>query len=151
MHAKSLSSVWFFVTPWIVAFQVTLSMGILPMDKNTGVGSHYLLQGIFPTQASNPGPPHCRWILYHLSHQGSLDGKVASLPQLVWGWLWFVSSSKHSCDAGWPYIGRGDNLTSLFIHIRVDPIYQNITWYSLNRNSFLVCQLYLKKAGGKYK
>ena len=39
--------------------------------KNTGVGCHALLQGIFPTQVSNPGFPHCRWILYHLSHQGS--------------------------------------------------------------------------------
>jgi len=35
----------------------------------TGVGSHSLLQGIFPIQRSNPGLPHCRWILYHLSHQ----------------------------------------------------------------------------------
>ena len=39
--------------------------------KNTGVRCHALLQGIFPTQGSNPGIPHCRWILYHLSHQGS--------------------------------------------------------------------------------
>ena len=39
--------------------------------KNPGVGCHALLQGIFPTQGSNPGLPHCRWILYHLSHQGS--------------------------------------------------------------------------------
>ena len=39
--------------------------------KNTGVGCHALLQGIFPTQGSNPGHLHCRWILYHLSHQGS--------------------------------------------------------------------------------
>ena len=39
--------------------------------KNTGVGCHALLQGIFPTQGLNPGPLHCRWILYHLSHQGS--------------------------------------------------------------------------------
>ena len=30
-----------------------------------------LLQGIFPTQGLNPGLPHCRWILYQLSHQGS--------------------------------------------------------------------------------
>ena len=37
---------------------------------NTGVGSLSLLQGIFPTQGSNPGVPHCRWILYQLSHQG---------------------------------------------------------------------------------
>ena len=39
--------------------------------KNTGVVCHALLQGIFPTQESNPGFPHCRLILYHLSHQGS--------------------------------------------------------------------------------
>ena len=39
--------------------------------KNTGVGSPALLQGIFPTQGLNPGLLHCRWILYHLSHQGS--------------------------------------------------------------------------------
>ena len=36
--------------------------------KNTGMGGHSLLQGIFSTQRSNPGLLHCRWILYHLSH-----------------------------------------------------------------------------------
>ena len=40
-------------------------------DQNTGVGSLSLIQGIFPTHGSNPGPPHCRQILYHLSHKGS--------------------------------------------------------------------------------
>ena len=40
-------------------------------SQNTGVGSHSLLQGIFPTQGMNPGLLHCRQILYHLSHQGS--------------------------------------------------------------------------------
>ena len=39
--------------------------------KNTRVGCHALLQGIFPTQGSNPGLPHCRYILYCPSHQGS--------------------------------------------------------------------------------
>ena len=39
--------------------------------KNIRVGCHALLQGIFPTQGLNPGLPHCRQILYHLSHQGS--------------------------------------------------------------------------------
>ena len=39
--------------------------------QNTGVGSLSLLQGIFPTQGSNPGLPHCRWILNQLSYQGS--------------------------------------------------------------------------------
>ena len=36
--------------------------------KSTGVGCHFLLQRIFPTQRSNPGVPHCRQTLYHLSH-----------------------------------------------------------------------------------
>ena len=39
--------------------------------KNPGVGRHALLQGIFPTQGSNPGLPERRQILYCLSHQGS--------------------------------------------------------------------------------
>ena len=40
-------------------------------DKNTGVGCHALLQGIFPILGSNPDLLHCRQILYQLSHQGS--------------------------------------------------------------------------------
>ena len=39
--------------------------------KNTGVCTLSLLQWIFPTQESNPGLLHCRWILYQLSYQGS--------------------------------------------------------------------------------
>ena len=39
--------------------------------KYTGMGSHSLLQGIFPTQESNPALPHCRQILCLLSHKGS--------------------------------------------------------------------------------
>ena len=39
--------------------------------QNIGVGSLSLLQGIFPTQGSNPGLLHCRRILYQLSHKGS--------------------------------------------------------------------------------
>ena len=41
--------------------------------KNTRVGCHALLQGIFLTQGSNPGLPHCGQILYQLSHKGSPD------------------------------------------------------------------------------
>ena len=40
-------------------------------DQNTGVDSLSLLQGIFPTQGSIPGLPHCRQVLYLLSHKGS--------------------------------------------------------------------------------
>ena len=51
------------------------SLGLFcPWDspgKNTAVGCHFLLQEIFSTQGLNPGLPHCRQILYCLSHQGS--------------------------------------------------------------------------------
>ena len=43
-------------------------------SKNTGVGCHALLQGIFPTQGSNPGVPHCR--------ADSLASELPELPQL---------------------------------------------------------------------
>ena len=39
------------------------------LGQNTGVGSLSLLQGILPTQGSNPGLPHCRQILYQPSHK----------------------------------------------------------------------------------
>ena len=39
--------------------------------QNTGLGSLSLLQGIFPTQGSNPSLSHCGWILYQLSHKES--------------------------------------------------------------------------------
>ena len=39
--------------------------------KNTRLGCHAILQEISPIQGLGPGLPHCRWILYHLSHHGS--------------------------------------------------------------------------------
>ena len=47
--------------------------------KSTGVGCHFLLQGIFPTQGLNPGLLNCRQTLYRLSHQGSPGCLVGSL------------------------------------------------------------------------
>ena len=47
--------------------------------KNTGVGYHFLLQEIFPTQGLNLGLPHYRQTLYRLSHQGS-PGRVPNSP-----------------------------------------------------------------------
>ena len=41
------------------------------LQARPGVGSLSLLQGIFLNQGLNPGLPHCRWILYQLSHKGS--------------------------------------------------------------------------------
>ena len=56
---------------WTVAHQATPSWD--SPGKDTGVGSHSLLQGIFLTQGSNLSPLDCWQIIYHLSHQGSLD------------------------------------------------------------------------------
>ena len=102
MKWKSLSQVQVFVTPWLCS----------PWNspgQSTGVGSLSLPQGIFLTQGSNPGLPHCRWILYRLSHNSSTDeawvlfpchvvlrrapaqprlnGVVGELVQL-WSWSW---------------------------------------------------------------
>ena len=65
-----------------------------------GMGCHSLLQGIFLTQGLNPGLPHCRQILYQLSHQGS--------PRILeWVAYFFFSGSSRlrnrtevSCIAG---------------------------------------------------
>ena len=55
--------------PRIVALQDRPAMGF-PPGYNTGVCSHFLFQGIFPTQELNAGLLHCRQILYCLSHLG---------------------------------------------------------------------------------
>ena len=81
---NSLSCVLLFVTPY--------SPWNSP-DQNTGVGSLSLLQGIFPTQVSNPGLPHFREILYQLSHKGSpriLEWVALSLLQ------WFFLTQESS-------------------------------------------------------
>ena len=62
--------------PGIKSRSPTLQADSLPSEpagkpKNTGVGCHSLLQGIFPTQGLNPGLLHSRRILYLLSQQGS--------------------------------------------------------------------------------
>ena len=72
--AQLLSRVRLFATLWTVAYQAPPSMGF--PGKSTGVGCLFLLQGIFPTQGSNPGLPHCRQTLYPLSHQGSPQGRL---------------------------------------------------------------------------
>ena len=69
-------------------------------DQNTGVGSLSLLQGIFPTQVSNPGLWHCRQILCQLSHKGS--------PKIL-QWVAYPFSSRSS----WPR-----NQTGGLLHCR---------------------------------
>ena len=87
VKVKSLSRVQLFATPF--------------PGKNTGVGCHFLPQGIFPTQGSNPGPLHRRQTLYCLSHQGKwkiepphdslvFKRKKGSYNQNVWESLLFA-------------------------------------------------------------
>ena len=49
-------------------------------------GCHALLQGIVPTQESNPGLPHCGQILYCLSHQGSPVWSIIDLNHYIRSW-----------------------------------------------------------------
>ena len=67
--------------------------------QNTGVGSLALLQGIFPTQGSNPGLPHCRQILYQLSHH------------LIF--FWWID---HFITQWWPSLSLWQVLTLLSKH-----------------------------------
>ena len=71
--------------------------------QNTGVGSHSLLQGIFPTQGLNPGLPQFRQIFYQLSHQESPGFWPSSptpvlLPGKSHGWRSLVGCSPWSCE-----------------------------------------------------
>ena len=70
------SCVQLFVTLWTVACQSPLTMGFSRQEYS--VGCHALLQGTFPTR-SNPGLPHCRWLLYHLCHHRSPGNLIACL------------------------------------------------------------------------
>ena len=71
------SHVQLFATQWTVTHQAPLSMEF--SNKNTRVGCHALLQGIFPSQGSNWNLLHCRWILYQLSLQGRSSIAIISL------------------------------------------------------------------------
>ena len=65
-EVKVTQSVPLFVTPWNIQ-----SMEFPRPETGENRLSLPLLQVIFPTQGSNPGLLHCRWILYQLSHKGS--------------------------------------------------------------------------------
>ena len=60
--------------------------------KNSGAGTRSLFQGIFSTQGSNSDLPHCRWILYQLSHKGS--------PRIL-EWVAYPFSSGSSRPRNW--------------------------------------------------
>ena len=63
-----LSHVRLFATPWTVALQAPLSMGLSRQEYWSGLP--FLSPGDFPNPGSNPGLPYCRQIPYYLSHPG---------------------------------------------------------------------------------
>ena len=69
-------------------------------SQNTGVGSDSFLHGIFPTQRLNPGLPHCRWILYQMSHKGSLRILEWVAYPFSRGSSWPKNKTEVSCIAG---------------------------------------------------
>ena len=70
MHPLSLKVKVTLSCPTLCDPMVYIAHGILH-GQNTGVSSLSRLQGIFRTRGSNPGLPHCRWILYQPSHKGN--------------------------------------------------------------------------------
>ena len=77
------SHVQFFVTLWAIDYQAPLSMGF--SRKESGVGWHFLLQGIFPTQGSNPSLLH----LQHC-HSGSLSRVPPEKPHVISSYIQYI-------------------------------------------------------------
>ena len=70
LHSLPISSLWFY---WDY-----IKLKVQRFGQNAGVHSLSLLQGVFPTQGSNPGLPHDRQILYQLSYQGTAQEQCRS-------------------------------------------------------------------------
>ena len=110
-RVKSLSCVWLFGTAWTVAYQAPPSMGF--PGKNTGVGCHFLLQGIFPTQGSNPGLPHCRQMFVPSEPPGNTNKDLLMVllsclccknPSVCWllpCHLWAIPLSREAPSWAW--------------------------------------------------
>ena len=88
-----LHRVWFFVTPWSATPLAPLSMGF--SAKNTGVGYHFLLQGIFLTQGFWSYHLRCRQILYSWAIWEALVRVLyqclISICLMYWFWIWNYS------------------------------------------------------------
>ena len=112
---KSLSHVWLFVTPWTTARQAPLSVEFFRPRILEWVAIS-ISRGIFPTQRLNPGLPHCRQILYRLSHQG---GPTAHLKIIL---TWRPGASLQEvikCCFHYISLCNISNVTNLFSRVRV--------------------------------
>ena len=83
--------------------------------KNTGVGGHFLLQGIFPTQGSNPHLLHCRQIIYHCTICEALKE--------------FIKSQRRSYVLLGKYLQRGNRPVSCSCPSGLQPIPHTCPWH----------------------
>ena len=114
------------------------------LGQNTGVGGLSLLQGIFPTQGSNAGHPHCRQILYQLSHKGSpriLEWVACPFSR---GSSWPRNRTGVSCIAG----GFFTNWAMREAHIYTKDMYKNTYRNFIHNGPKLEKQRDCPSAGG---
>ena len=107
-------------------------MLLCPWDfpgNSTGVGCHFLLQRIFPTQGLNPGLPRCSQMLYHLSYQGSQPG-TNTMPNEPKDWMGIVPG-KNGTDSHCSYL----KFNNFFLVIN-NSQFVVCLWYSEPSNFF---------------
>ena len=103
--------------------------------RNTGVGCHFLLQEIFPTQGSNLGLPYCRQTLYHLSHQEVLVDITITETE-SWKRLLNVEGRYISCICHVNVLVRGQQ----------NPVLNQLIWWWNLKNS-MICSLQARDPG----
>ena len=101
-------------------------------SKKTGVGYHFLLQGIFLTQGSNPSLLHCRQILYHLSHQ-----RTPYIYVLIYDFFFFLPDLLHFCitDSRFLSLTRTDSNSFLFMHTLYCSVFSSLP--AMDKYAFL--------------
>ena len=133
-------------------------------SKNTGVGRHSLLHGIFPTQGSNMYLQYCRQILYYLSHQGncwrlevffivlscfgkSIDAMVVELKSLIPCWMvsqnycWLLKATCRSLRVGFRILAAKNFLACVKSLSNSEALCFPLLWPS-GENSLLLKGLY---------
>ena len=121
---------------------------------NTRVGYHALLCVIFPTQGSNPGLSHCRWILYRPSHQGSPVYTWHTRKQLLLYLKWItnknplysIGNSAQCYVAAW--VGGGFGGERIHVYARLSPFTVHL---KLSRHCQLAISQYKIKSSKEKK
>ena len=120
MKVKLLRCARLFKTPWGLKACPKL---LRPWDfqgKSTGVGCHFLLQGIFPTQGSNPCLSHCRQTLYHLRYQKAECQRIHAFELCCWRRLLRVLwTSRRSTQSVLKEINSDYSLEGLMLKLKL--------------------------------